>query len=971
LKKSKPFLCILFVFIISCCFVGLAVAIPQKINYQAVLKNKASGQIMPDGNYTLTFRLYSVVTGGSALWTETATSTITNGILAHQLGSVTALNLAFDQNYYLGMQVAGDSEMVPREQLISLGYAFVAQNAEMVDGYNPGNSSGNIPLNNGTLNTNLNADKLDGQHQTFYQNASNLTTGTLSANRLRGLYSYTSTTVAHYAFNTDKLDGHDWSDITSIRYANVKIVAKSGGDYTSIQSAIDSLAPTGDGGGTTFVYVYAGKYYENITQKHVNLVGIPGNMGEHPIIYSTSRHIFDTGISGISFTNDTIFSDSIFAEITSTGWSPRITECWFSNTGFGIDTGIYVHGSVIFVNNETIFASIASRVTLMAIDSGMTDNVIHGCKGTLYGTNTSKEQVSRVFEISPTSRFMFSNNWYTMYNSFSYSVRTEAEYLSAIIYSGVGGNGTSNYEREILYNNFGLEFAVNTTNAVFIYTCSSSFNNISFNKFLIGSDSHPRETANTKYGGIWITGSQKRDTNGGGNIHIKLGGNIYSNNTGIFIPQYYGEETVFTFFQIDPIVTPSIQVYGNSTIFGKTYTQATGADYATSATNATNASNADTLDTQHGSFYQNASNLNSGILPAGRLVGAYSSASVAFADSAAAAGLTNISYSPYTISQPGSYIVVADLHTPQNVNCITIATSDVTLDLNGHTLYGAGTTAGSWGYGVFTENNNITVKNGMTRDFRSHGIFLDGFNYQVIQIRAYGNKIDGIWVTSAGLVKDNTVYKNGSAGIYAGPGCTVTGNSAYYNGNEGIKTGDGCTVIGNSVTYNQGIGINAENGCTVTGNSASDNGNSGIYTGYSCSVISNSVYNNNNDGINVNVCCTVTGNSVSSNTRNGIMTSTGCTIIQNSVYSNDSSGIQVTNGCNVNNNTSRTNSYAGIRATSSDNSISQNLVTYNTGYGLWSAAGNYFEQNKLRGNGINELLGGSTKGSGDLANVIF
>lgn len=36
--------------------------------------------------------------------------------------------------------------------------------ADMVDGYSPGNASGNIPLSNGTVNTNLNADLLDGRH---------------------------------------------------------------------------------------------------------------------------------------------------------------------------------------------------------------------------------------------------------------------------------------------------------------------------------------------------------------------------------------------------------------------------------------------------------------------------------------------------------------------------------------------------------------------------------------------------------------------------------------------------------------------------------------------------------------------------------------------------------------------------------------------------------------------------------------
>ena len=42
-------------------------------------------------------------------------------------------------------------------------------NADLLDGQHAGNAGGNVPLNNGTLNTNLNADLLDGQHGASYQ----------------------------------------------------------------------------------------------------------------------------------------------------------------------------------------------------------------------------------------------------------------------------------------------------------------------------------------------------------------------------------------------------------------------------------------------------------------------------------------------------------------------------------------------------------------------------------------------------------------------------------------------------------------------------------------------------------------------------------------------------------------------------------------------------------------------------------
>ena len=42
--------------------------------------------------------------------------------------------------------------------------AATADNAEKVGNYSPGNGSGNVPISNGTTNTNLNADMVDGYH---------------------------------------------------------------------------------------------------------------------------------------------------------------------------------------------------------------------------------------------------------------------------------------------------------------------------------------------------------------------------------------------------------------------------------------------------------------------------------------------------------------------------------------------------------------------------------------------------------------------------------------------------------------------------------------------------------------------------------------------------------------------------------------------------------------------------------------
>lgn len=44
-------------------------------------------------------------------------------------------------------------------------------NVDRVDGYDAGNAAGNIPINNGALNTNLNAEKLGGQPSHYYATA--------------------------------------------------------------------------------------------------------------------------------------------------------------------------------------------------------------------------------------------------------------------------------------------------------------------------------------------------------------------------------------------------------------------------------------------------------------------------------------------------------------------------------------------------------------------------------------------------------------------------------------------------------------------------------------------------------------------------------------------------------------------------------------------------------------------------------
>jgi len=104
-------------------------AIPKYINFQGKLTD-SDGNPAADGTYTVTFRLYDVETGGTALWTEEQSVTVTSSIFNAVLGTETALGLTFDRQYWISVQVSGDSEMTPRQRLTASGYAL---NADSVD----------------------------------------------------------------------------------------------------------------------------------------------------------------------------------------------------------------------------------------------------------------------------------------------------------------------------------------------------------------------------------------------------------------------------------------------------------------------------------------------------------------------------------------------------------------------------------------------------------------------------------------------------------------------------------------------------------------------------------------------------------------------------------------------------------------------------------------------------------------------
>lgn len=107
---------------------GLQVAlaqVPARISFQSLTVDEA-GTPLDDGSYRVVFRLYSSDKGGEAIWTETQNVAVTEGLLSTLIGAEKALDLPFDEPYYLSVELDGQPE-TERVPLTSAAYSLVAR----------------------------------------------------------------------------------------------------------------------------------------------------------------------------------------------------------------------------------------------------------------------------------------------------------------------------------------------------------------------------------------------------------------------------------------------------------------------------------------------------------------------------------------------------------------------------------------------------------------------------------------------------------------------------------------------------------------------------------------------------------------------------------------------------------------------------------------------------------------------------
>ena len=330
---------------------------------------------------------------------------------------------------------------------------------------------------------------------------------------------------------------------------------------------------------------------------------------------------------------------------------------------------------------------------------------------------------------------------------------------------------------------------------------------------------------------------------------------------------------------------------------------------------------------------------------------------------------------PVVIDQPGSYYLVEDIIGFPGQNGITIAASDVTLDLAGFRVLGNLEVGSNRGIDVVAANHrNITIRNGTVRNFGGAGaytVFADGAR-----------------------LEDVTSSANGAAGFDLGPSSIVVGCVATNNGADGFTTFQAATLdrcaASNNGEHGFDVWESAMTGCVADSNTL---------TGFNllrCNIASSEARNNSEHGYFLNQGsaegCTSFANTMSGfRVQRGV--ARGSAAINNDAEgfalvfngraidcvasSNAGAGFLVDGGSAID--STAENNAIGFDATGSAGRIEGCQATDNTGNGFRATGtGNFFARNTSTGFPLQFNLGAGNawgpivviSGAGDISAVV-
>jgi len=298
-----------------------SVTIPSLINYQGYLTDSGGNPI--DGTVGMTFSIYDVPAGGSPVWQETQSSvSVTDGLFNVLLGIVNPLNADYlTGSSYLGITVNPDPEMTPRQQIVSVAYAIIADQANNAATLNGGvlREGSTAQGVNWDTHVNLGVDSVtgnvstDASYSTVGGGETNVAGGsssTISGGRYNAVSGYASSIGGGegntISGNYGAVSGGGDNDVTG-DYATTGGGKSNtaGNDYAVVGGGLDNLASTHFtviGGGAsniangTFSIIGGGYYNRTHGDYSVIAGGGPSDLGNPT---TSNNHAYDNyGVVG-------------------------------------------------------------------------------------------------------------------------------------------------------------------------------------------------------------------------------------------------------------------------------------------------------------------------------------------------------------------------------------------------------------------------------------------------------------------------------------------------------------------------------------------------------------------------------------------------------------------------------------------------------------------------------------------------
>jgi hypothetical protein len=341
--KPARFFSLVFLILIFAFSTFSYAVVPQMINYQGKITTPAGALV--DTTVQMIFTIYDDSTTGNNLWADTVSSVVVQkGIFSVLLGSGNPIpDSVFDGNVrYLGIKVGGDPEMTPRKVIASVAYALHSAFADST----PGGGSGGLASVDGVSNPGGDVDFIQTNSIVITPNdpANTITLGETHSGRTDNPHAVTPAQtgalvsadgVSNAGGDVDFIAGSNMTitpndlantitfSSSSGGYYHVFTVAQSGGDFSSIQAAIDNCTNPGPGN-TYLVRVMPGTYPEWVTcSSFVRLQG-------------AGKYVCQIQGNVTAADSCTIDGFWITGGILCAGTSPTITHNIVTNEGVGI-----------------------------------------------------------------------------------------------------------------------------------------------------------------------------------------------------------------------------------------------------------------------------------------------------------------------------------------------------------------------------------------------------------------------------------------------------------------------------------------------------------------------------------------------------------------------------------------------------------------------------------------------------------